>query len=443
MNRKKLNLNPNNKIKRRGFTLVEMVIVAPIVIIVIGTFILAIINMVGAVMASRGSNTLAYNIQQALSQIDQDVTASSGFLAVNNVTIRSPQGYNNDTTNFKNADATNGAMLILNTYTTTSNPISATRSYVYAIGQPYACNSTLVNQNTKITVNIIYFVKTVNGVSSLWRRTVAPSDYASAKCGVPWQQPSCSPIITDAFCTTKDQELVDGVQPGGFNVSYFVSGPTTANVLASDATQSDTMRQAAMDPTNTVNVQITAGATMAGRNISQTGSIRSINSNTTYGKLFGNTRAETGDKYGWDDQKIAGKFTLTESGSISKLTGHVSNNDTGHQACHGKAILYSDNTGTPNALLATGSEVAIADNAAVAWVDFAFASNVNLTAGNYWLGIIWDSTATGVDLKSAATGGNGNRNSDNYSDGASNPWLTSSPATWQFAIYATYTTGPT
>ncbi len=284
MFRKNSKIFPKNRILRRGFTLVEMVIVAPVVIIVIGSVILAIINMVGAVMASRGSNTLAFNIQQALSQIDQDVTASSGFLAVNNVSVdnANQQGFNNDTTNFKNADATNGAMLILKTYATTNNPISATRNYVYAINQPYACASSLVNQNAKITINIIYFVKTVNGISSLWRRTVAPSDYAAAKCGVPWQQPSCSPIITNAFCTTKDEQLVDGVQPDSFNVDYFVSGSTTANVLASDWSQSDTMRQSAMDPTNTVNVQITADATMAGRNISQTGSIRSINSNTTY-----------------------------------------------------------------------------------------------------------------------------------------------------------------
>ncbi|MCX6728370.1 MAG: hypothetical protein NTV39_01200 [Candidatus Saccharibacteria bacterium] len=282
MYKKKLIKYPNTVVKRRGFTLVEMVIIAPIVIIVLGGFILAIINMVGAVIASRGSNALAFNVQQALSQIDQDVAASSGYLAVNNVAIRSPQGFDNQSANFKNADATNGAMLILNTYATTSNPISSTRNYVYAIDKPYACASTLVNQNTKITINIIYFVKNVNGVSSLWRRTVAPSDYASAKCGVPWQKPSCSPIITDAFCTAKDEELVDGVQPSGFNVSYFVSGSTTANVLASDATQTDTMRQAAMDPTNTVNVQITAGATMAGRDISRAGSIRSINLNSTY-----------------------------------------------------------------------------------------------------------------------------------------------------------------
>lgn len=285
---KKLNQNPNNRTKKRGFTLVEMVIVAPIVILVIGVFIFAIINMVGAVMASRGSNTLAYNIQQALSQIDQDVSASSGYLAVNNVSLHSPQGLkDDDLTNFHNvqgpgADATNGTMLILNTYATTTNPISATRSYVYAIGQPYACNSTLVNQNTKITVNIIYFVKTVNGVSSLWRRTVVPSDYASAKCGVPWQQPTCSPGYVDPFCKTNDEDLVDGVQASGFKVNYFVSGSSTANAMASDNTQSNTMRQAAMNPTNTVTVEIDATATLAGRNISQTGSIRSINSNTTY-----------------------------------------------------------------------------------------------------------------------------------------------------------------
>ena len=143
-----------------------MLIVAPIVVLVIGVVIFAIINMVGAVLASRGSNALAFDIQQALSQIDQDLSASSGYLAVNNVSpLHIPQGLKDDyLTNFHNvqgpgADATNGTMLILNSYATTTNPISATRSYVYAADQPYACTSSLVNRNAKITMNIIYFVK--------------------------------------------------------------------------------------------------------------------------------------------------------------------------------------------------------------------------------------------------------------------------------------------
>src|SRR5680860_246141 len=110
----------NRQIPRRGFTLVEMLIVAPIIILVIGIFISAIINITGDVMSVRGVNSLSLSIQDALNRINQDVEASGGYLATNNITLTSGQGYDNGTSAFHNAstDAAIGNMLVLNTYAT-------------------------------------------------------------------------------------------------------------------------------------------------------------------------------------------------------------------------------------------------------------------------------------------------------------------------------------
>jgi len=250
--------------KNHGFTIIEMMIIAPIVILVIGTFITAIVNMTGDTLATRASNSLSYSIQDALNRIGQDVKSSGSFLATNNITVISPQGYNDNTTNFHNADATNGTMLILNSYATDKNPLDMTQKKVYASGQP-------------IMINIIYFVK--NG--TLWRRVLTPTNYTSSDNSVPWQQSSCAPGVSGTQCKTQDTRLVDGVSAdNGFNVSYYPNTTSSnKNIIASDSASTDAARLAAMTVSSTVNVTINATSTAAGRNISQSGSIKAISPN--------------------------------------------------------------------------------------------------------------------------------------------------------------------
>jgi type II secretory pathway pseudopilin PulG len=266
-----------------GFTVVEMLIVIPIVIVVIGIFIGVIVSMTGEVLATRANNAMAYNIQDALDRIRQDVSMSGGFLATNNITLTSPQGYNNDTTNFHNADAANGNSLILNAYTTTSNPTSPTKSLVYASGQPNQCNSSLVSKNSTVMMNIIYFTKTLpDGNTSLWRRVVAPSRYQTASCSIPWQQPTCALGQSGTLCKTNDIMLIDHLPPStGFSISYYTTPGSTTNITNStDSAQNDSVRQTAISTATTISVTITANDRVAGRDISQTGTARIIGSNT-------------------------------------------------------------------------------------------------------------------------------------------------------------------
>jgi len=261
---------------KRGFTLVEMLIIAPIVILVIGIFVSAIISMTGDVLSVRGKNALVYNIQDTLNRIDQDVKSSSGYLATNNIALTSPQGYDDNTSTFKNADASNGTMLILNTYATTANPLSSTRNFVYTTS-PNTCNSALVSQNQKVAMNIVYFVKN----NALWRRVIAPSNYATAGCSVPWQQPTCETSHVSGFCKAPDMKLVDGVSASGFVLNYYTSAAATTPIAnAVNGTLSDTDRQTALQTASTIDIKISATKTLAGRDVTQSGTIRSISLNT-------------------------------------------------------------------------------------------------------------------------------------------------------------------
>ena len=261
--------------QQKGFTLIEMLVVAPIVILAIGAFLTVIISMTGEVLASRTANNLTYTVQDALNRIEQDVKMSSSFLATNTV-MGASQGYNDDATAFTNIEGTSGTSLILNMVATTTNPVSTGSSYVYLKNKPNDCAAP--QRNIPFTYNVVYFLKD----STLYRRTIMPSNYndtTNTVCSVPWQQPSCSPTYMDnqsasVFCKTKDIQLVSNVTAENFSVLYFNGeAATAANALASTAPQVED-RNIALRSATTVGVSIKAQQTTAGRDVERSAIIR-------------------------------------------------------------------------------------------------------------------------------------------------------------------------
>jgi len=283
------------QVLKRGFTLVEMMVIAPIVILLIGAFIALIVNLTGEVMSSRGSNVLTYNLQDALNQIEEDVKLSSTYLSSTNINISSTkQGYGGDTTNgstvpFTNIQKSGGstASLILNGLVTNGNPMSTLTGYVYLANSPNPCTSVSEYSNNRpMSMNIVYFVDSQN---TLWRRVIMPSNYATAsvRCGsaAPWQQPSCTPgynTVTMSFCKTNDMRMIDGVSPSDFVVQYFSSASSTsADTTANNPTvTNDTVRNTALQATPTVAVTITAKQTVAGRDIQRAVTVRATRLDT-------------------------------------------------------------------------------------------------------------------------------------------------------------------
>ncbi|MBC7459517.1 hypothetical protein H7200_02270 [Candidatus Saccharibacteria bacterium] len=274
--------------KSRGFTLVEMLVVAPIVILAIGAFLTVIISMTGEVIASRASNALSYNVQDALNRIEQDVKLSSSFLSTNTVALSNTttypgpngtsQGYNDDTTGFKNVGGTGGApAIIMNMVATSANPLSATNSYIYLKDKPDPCATP--QNNTPFTYNVVYFIKG----DTLWRRVIMPINYTDTTttvCAVPFQQPSCSPAYMAAnagvtFCKTNDIKLVEGVLANDFLVQYFNGESTaTTNTPASSTVATDANRNIALQSATTVSATINAKQSAGGRDVSRVATIR-------------------------------------------------------------------------------------------------------------------------------------------------------------------------
>jgi len=252
--------------KVNGFTIVEMLIIAPIVILVIGTFIYTVVKMTGDVMATRAANTLTYDMQDSLNRIEQDVTLSKEFLSTNSFTVPSPQGSDNNLTKFV---ATSGPTLILNTYATKDNPMSSDRTLIYT-STPNPCGP-LETKNYPIMTNTVYFTTTnvSTNITTMWRRVIIPSDYSSIGCNgaQPWQRPSClsSKVGVIAFCKVQDIKLLDNIST--FSIAYYKKDQVT---IASTPSEADTVK-----------VTITVSTKSAGRDISQTGTVRAIKLNSS------------------------------------------------------------------------------------------------------------------------------------------------------------------
>lgn len=249
-----------------GFTLIELLVISPVVVLAIGGFVVAIIAMTGEALASRATNSLAYDVDAALGQIRQDVRTANAFLATNSFAIAAPQGVNDDATDF----AADGNALMLAMPATTVNPLTPS-STVKLVDDPYPCGNPLINRNDPLPVNVVYFVKD----DVLWRRVLMPADYASTTCSTPWQLPSCSPGYSASFCQTSDMRMVEGVSEAGFTLQYFAgSSDTVANQFVINPEASIEARAAVMKDMRSLSVAILAEKRVANRTVSWSASQR-------------------------------------------------------------------------------------------------------------------------------------------------------------------------
>ena len=223
---------------RAGFTLVEMLVIAPLVLIIIAGIIAAMVSLIGDTLVSNARVDDAYNMQETLNQIEQDIRISTNFMGTFSY-FQSPQGRNGATQAFTSSSSD----LILTQQATTTSPYDANRDLVYYAKQPEACGSTTVQSNRALNLRVIYFV---DANKTLWRRTIV-NDWnrngtidGNTVCNVPYQRSSCptgsttsTNTILKPTCQTIDQRMIDNVT--NFNLAFYTSSdtatvdPTAAN----------------------------------------------------------------------------------------------------------------------------------------------------------------------------------------------------------------------
>ena len=214
-------LNKTHKSKfSTAFTLVEVAIVIPMVLVVIGAFILTLVNFTANAVNSRQDNSVAVEAQGILNRMANDIADSTGFLVQNDFNVQSPQGSNNGTTKFT---TTKNSVLVLQMPFTKSNPRTNTASvdnFVYKPNSPLACTNPDAITNSLATYNVVYFTS----VGRLERRTVVPLNYSTSAnaCSTPWQKPTCAAGQSGTYCAGGvDERLSQDANIGNLTMTFY------------------------------------------------------------------------------------------------------------------------------------------------------------------------------------------------------------------------------
>jgi len=139
------------------------------------------------------------------------------------------------------------------------------------------------------------------------------------------------------------------------------------------------------------------------------------------------------------DTKYMTKHVLTDTALISKLKFYARQGN-GGQPSTVKGLIYSDVAGVPTALIATTAETTINSNTAQLW-DLTFTGAVSLPAGTYWFGVFFDTADDGAySYYETGTTNQWATNSDDYTDGPSDPFGAPSYLARQLCLFAEYTT---
>lgn len=208
--------------KNSGFTLVELVIAIPVILVVMGAVMGFLITMLTDFSNQRAKQNLNVSAQTALSQIEADVKLSSAFLTKISdpdfTDTAAPSGgwtYEGGTPVAEPSASRPYRVLILKTYATDANTLSDTRKPVYL--NENGCAGNALYSNPVLSNTVIYFV---NG-TTLYRRILTDKKTTPAKCSTPFQVQSCP-----SGCQVEDTIILKNVKE--FKANYYADSATSA-----------------------------------------------------------------------------------------------------------------------------------------------------------------------------------------------------------------------
>src|SRR2546430_16945884 len=106
---------------------------------------------------------------------------------------------------------------------------------------------------------------------------------------------------------------------------------------------------------------------------------------------LGTTCVGSASDYFLSERKRVNRYTLSEAGSVTKLSVYMVPRTSGQEGFRG--LIYADSSGTPTELLGATEQFTYASTNGPGWFDLTFSSPLKLAPGNYWIGIM--SGATG------------------------------------------------
>lgn len=247
--------------KNKGFTIIELVVVFPIVAIVIGALLVVLVELVVDNATTKSQSELTYTAQAALDVIERDITYATDFMPNKDSSVIDPYV----------SDAAGGAWsytgsssdvrtLILRGYET-QNPIGASTQTLIR-SQDNSCDAQ--QSDNLISYNTVYFVKGGN----LYKRILTNTG-VSVRCTSAYQKQSCPADLAspNAACKVDDTLLATNVT--AFKIDYYSSADNSTPIDAYA-----TGGGVSLDSAVSAQVTISMRRNVAGNNIDASRSVR-------------------------------------------------------------------------------------------------------------------------------------------------------------------------
>jgi Tfp pilus assembly protein PilE len=214
---------PQIKLSSAGFTLIEVLIIAPILVLMVATLVMLMVNLTTESIISSRESMLVAEVNTALDVIEDTVPLSSEFLVQKESNFSDPYGNNNSGALITHTGTSPSLRALLTrTYATSLSPKDPNREPVYI--NINGCTPSVIGTNPVAASNIIFFVRNGN----LYRRTL--TDTSRPTCNTMFQQQSCPPEIAtpNAICKAKDSLVLTDVTK--FDIAYYLNSQDTAPI---------------------------------------------------------------------------------------------------------------------------------------------------------------------------------------------------------------------
>lgn len=208
--------------RQAGFTIIEVAVVAPIMILTLAVFLNFLITLYVTTLQQNGLTEMISDNDKALSVIRNDLYLTDGFRTTNDANLTDPNAPSGGWSFSTSSPSTNYRTFIAGVLGTTKVQQDPTRDIVYL--NQYGCN--VPSLNPPMVNNYIYYTKQT-GVDSdgttpvygLYRRILVDT---SSTCGTAIQKQTCPTAV--GSCPA-DTLLVTGVM--WFIVTYYAADSST------------------------------------------------------------------------------------------------------------------------------------------------------------------------------------------------------------------------
>ena len=217
----------SNRQHSSGFTIVELLVALPLVVMVLGVFVASLITAFRTTNVSKVQLDLNNAAVLALNTMERNVRYSNNYTTGITAPYTDPYGPSNTdgtwtgTWSYKGDSATN-RVVILKSYATTENIFSPTRKTVYNDDLAYDCSATgTLYLNSQLPYYTIFFVNN----QTLYRRIITDNNTTAVCNGPQYQKQTCPNGATRvARCKANDEVVATNVT--SFSIDYFVQRDT-------------------------------------------------------------------------------------------------------------------------------------------------------------------------------------------------------------------------